>query len=249
MQQIWDSTLSAYWSVSQMHANLAIFLTLLGALFLGLVVGYERTYHGRAIGMRTYGLVCMASAALTTFVGYPSLWYGGRALSVVPADPTRVVQGILTGIGFLGAGVIMKDGLNIRGLTTAASVWSAAVIGILVGVGFYGAAILLAALSTLCMLWVHRLEDWLPSREDVAVVVQFRKDAAPTEQGLEDAVREHGYVLAQGSLSIVMRDGMAEWHFIATALHKSGKTSMPGLARALSESDRVAGFQLAHCRN
>lgn len=129
MQQIWDSTLSAYWSVSEMQANLAIFLTLLGALFLGLVVGYERTYHGRAVGMRTYGLVCMASAALTTFVGYPALWYGGHATAPIAADPTRVVQGILTGIGFLGAGVIMKDGLNIRGLTTAASVWSAAVIG------------------------------------------------------------------------------------------------------------------------
>ena len=249
MQQIWDSTLSAYWSASQMNANLAIFLTLMGALFLGLVVGYERTYHGRAVGMRTYGLVCMASSALTTFVGYPSLWYGGHAASVVAADPTRIVQGILTGIGFLGAGVIMKDGLNIRGLTTAASVWSAAVIGILVGVGFYGAAILLAAMSTLCMLWVHRLEDWLPSREGIAVVVQFRKDAAPTEQELHDAVREHSYLLADGSLSINMRDGLAEWHFIAVAIGKNGKTSMPGLARALSGNERVAGFQLAHCRN
>ena len=249
MQQIWDSTLSAYWSAGQVHANLAIFLTLLGALLLGLVVGYERTYHGRAVGMRTYGLVCMASAALTTFVGYPALWYGGHSATVVPADPTRVVQGILTGIGFLGAGVIMKDGLNIRGLTTAASVWSAAVIGILVGVGFYGAAILLAALSTLCMLWVHRLEGWLPSREGIAVVVHFRKDAAPTEQGMRDAVREHGYAMAEGSLAITMRDGLAEWHFIATALDKAGRTSMPELARALGGNERVAGFQLAHCRN
>jgi len=249
MQQIWDSTLSAYWSVSQMQANLAIFLTLLEALFLGLVVGYERTYHGRAVGMRTYGLVCMASAALTTFVGYPALWYGGHTAAPIAADPTRVVQGILTGIGFLGAGVIMKDGLNIRGLTTAASVWSAAVIGILVGVGFYGAAILLAALSTLCMLWVHRLEDWLPSREGIAVVVHFKRESAPTEQALQSAVGEHGYVLVAGSLSILMRDGTAEWHFIATAQDKKGKTSIPGLARALNANEHVEGFQLAHCRN
>jgi len=249
MQQIWDSTLSAYWSVSEMQANLAIFLTLLGALGLGLVVGYERTYHGRAIGMRTYGLVCMASAALITFVGYPALWYGGHSTAPVAADPTRVVQGILTGIGFLGAGVIIKDGLNIRGLTTAASVWSAAVIGILVGVGFYGAAILLAALSTLCMLWVHRLEDWLPSRESVAVVVHFKRDAVPTEQALQDAVREHGYMLVAGSLSIQMHDGAAEWHFIAIALRKDRSTSMPGLARALNGNAHVDGFQLAHCRN
>ncbi len=250
MQQIWDSTLSAYWSVSEMNANLAIFLTLLGALFLGLVVGYERTYHGRAIGMRTYGLVCMASAALTTFVGYPALWYGGHAATIAAADPTRVVQGILTGIGFLGAGVIMKDGLNIRGLTTAASVWSAAVIGILVGVGFYGAAILLAALSTLCMLWVHRLEEWLPSRAGIAVVVQFKPGAEPGAESLAAAIREHGYALAEGSLSIAVHDGATEWHFIATALHRQSKTlSMPALASAMRAHERVAGFQLSHCRN
>ena len=111
MSEIWSSTLSAYWSATEVSANLAIFLTLLGALLLGLVVGYERTYHGRAVGMRTYGLVCMASAALTTFVGYPTLWYGGHAATVGTVDPTRVVQGIVTGIGFLGAGIIMKDGL------------------------------------------------------------------------------------------------------------------------------------------
>ena len=249
MQQIWDSTLSAYWSASEINANLAIFLTLMGALFLGLVVGYERTYHGRAVGMRTYGLVCMASAALTTFVGYPSLWYGGHGTATLASDPTRVVQGILTGIGFLGAGVIMKDGLNIRGLTTAASVWSAAVIGILVGVGFYGAAILLAALSTLCMLWVHRLEDWLPSRAGLAVSVQFKRGDEPTEQYLREVVREHGYVLTEGSLSITMRDGHSEWHFITTSMRGQAKSSMADLARAMSGSDRVAGFQLANCRN
>lgn len=143
----------------------------------------------------------------------------------------------------------MKDGLNIRGLTTAASVWSAAVIAILVGVGCHTAAILLAATSTLCMLWMHRLEGWLPSREGIAVAVHFRKDGAPTQRGLRDAVREHGYLLVEGSPAINMHDGLAEWHFIATAIDKNGKTSMPELARALGSDERVAGFQLAHSHN
>lgn len=250
MQSIWDSTLSAYWSVTEVHANLAMFLTLAGALVLGLAVGYERTFHGRAIGMRTYGLVCMASAALTTFVGYPALWYGGLH-SGAPAnvDPTRVVQGIVTGVGFLGAGVIMKDGLNIRGLTTAASIWSASVIGVLVGVGFYAAAILLAGLSILCMLWVHRIEAWLPAHQALSVTVQFKAGAAPHEHEFREVVSRYGYEMAEGSLAIHAARGVAEWHFIATAHDKRRRTSMTELARVMDGNERVESFQLSHCRN
>src|SRR5476651_2386625 len=121
-------SLAAYWSSGEMATNGVILLNLLGALALGLLVGYERSYNGRAAGMRTYGLVCMASTALTAFVGQSALWYGGSAGHVL-ADPTRVVQGVVTGVGFLGAGVIMKDGLSISGLTTAASIWAASTIG------------------------------------------------------------------------------------------------------------------------
>ncbi|HEY8975116.1 MAG TPA: MgtC/SapB family protein [Burkholderiaceae bacterium] len=249
MSEIWNSMLSAYWSATEISANLAIFLTLLGALLLGLVVGYERTYHGRAIGMRTYGLVCMASAALTTFVGYPALWYGGHASTAVAVDPTRVVQGIVTGIGFLGAGIIMKDGYNIRGLTTAASVWCACVIGVLVGVGFYGAAVLLAALSVVCMMWGHRLEHWLPAREGVAVVLRFCRGTMPAPGTLEHAVVERGYEIAPGSLSIGMKDGLVEWHFVAMCAKRSKHAPLAELAQLLGSDARIDSFQLAHTRN
>ena len=251
MQSIWDSTLSAYWSVTEIRANLAMFLTLGGALLLGLAVGYERTFHGRAIGMRTYGLVCMASAALTTFVGYPALWYGGlHAGAGVPSvDPTRVVQGIVTGVGFLGAGVIMKDGLNIRGLTTAASIWSASVIGVLVGVGFYAAAILLAGLSILCMLWVPRIESWLPALASLSVTVQFKPGVAPHEQEFRDAVARHGFEMVGDSLAIHATRGAAEWHFIAMARNKRRHTSMTELAHLMGSNELVESFQLSHCRN
>ena len=114
----WD-WVEQFWTRQQDIANLVIFLNIVGAMALGLLVGYERSYHGRAAGMRTYGIVCMASAALTVFVGYPTYWYGGLLdTHALGLDPTRVVQGIVTGVGFLGAGVIMKEGLNISGLTT-----------------------------------------------------------------------------------------------------------------------------------
>src|SRR6185503_16474834 len=105
--------LARYWTQQEVAANLLVFANVFGALLLGLIVGYERSYHGRAAGMRTYGLVCMASCALTVIVGFPNSWFGGAvAQHLAPVDPTRVIQGIVTGVGFLGAGVIMKEGLN-----------------------------------------------------------------------------------------------------------------------------------------
>src|ERR1700722_8192513 len=106
--------LKSYWSLPEISTNILIFLNICGSLLLGLVVGYERSYRGRAAGMRTYGLVCMASCALTVITGYPEFWYGAHSPALVNAvDPGRVIQGVCTGIGFLGAGVIMRDGLNI----------------------------------------------------------------------------------------------------------------------------------------
>jgi hypothetical protein len=101
------NALASYWSAALVATNILIFFNILGALVLGLLVGYERAYHGHAAGMRTYGLVCMASAALTVIAGYPGFWFGGQVATAANVDPTRVVQGIVTGIGFLGAGVIM----------------------------------------------------------------------------------------------------------------------------------------------
>ncbi|CAO3376408.1 MgtC/SapB family protein [Azospirillum argentinense] len=98
--------LSAYWSPAELVANGVILLHLVGALVLGILMGYERSFHGRAAGMRTYALVCLAATALTVVNAYPGLWYGGIGSGVGGGnggggDPTRVVQGIVTGIGFL----------------------------------------------------------------------------------------------------------------------------------------------------
>jgi putative Mg2+ transporter-C (MgtC) family protein len=188
----------SFWSAAELNANIIIFLNLAGAMLLGFVVGYERSYHGRAAGMRTYGLVCMASAALVVIAGYPDFWYGGRAIAPVALDPTRIIQGIVTGIGFLGAGVIMKEGFTISGLTTAASVWASSAIGVLVGVGFY-AAILLALLSAACMVWVHRLESWLPSQAAIVITIRFKKGFLPDEKTMGEMALRRGYEMASGT--------------------------------------------------
>jgi len=249
MEALFLGTLHDYWSTGQVATNILISMNLLGALLLGLLVGYERTYHGRAAGMRTYGLVCMASAALTVIAGYPGSWYGGSNIAGVGTDPTRIIQGIVTGIGFLGAGVIMKEGFTISGLTTAASIWAASAIGVMVGVGFYAAAMLLALLATLCMMWVSKIEGWLPSRQAVAVTLRFRHGFSPQTAVLERLARERGYELAGGSLSIRFEGGQAEWHFIAIALGKNLGASMAELARELTIFEGVENFNLAPARN
>lgn len=244
-----SGSLMTFWSPAELNANIIIFFNLAGAMLLGFVVGYERSYHGRAAGMRTYGLVCMASAALVAITGYPDFWFGGRALIPVSLDPSRTIQGVVTGIGFLGAGVIMKEGFTISGLTTAASLWASSAIGVLVGIGFYAAAILLALLSAACMIWVSKIEAWLPSRQAVAITMQFRKGFIPREHALRTMARQRGYEIATGSLNISAKNGCTEWHFVAVALSRKLATPLSDLALEIGAFEGMECFQVVHARN
>ena len=242
--------LANFWSPRMLEVNLLVFMNLAGALALGLLVGYERSYHGRAAGMRTYGIVCMASAALTVFAGYPEFWWGGAGHSVNSIDPTRVVQGIVTGVGFLGAGVIMKEGLNISGLTTAASIWASSAIGVMVGIGFYGAAILLALLSTSLMMWGPKLEARLPSRRALGVCLVFTPAYDPDELSVKNTMREWGYTVAEGSLNISADKHTVTWTFVMVALVSKPRTnSLFELSRQLRQLGGVDSLQISHARN
>ena len=88
---------------------------LLTALAAGGLIGLERSYHGRPAGFRTHTLVCLASSALMLITVYQQQWFPGTVTQRVNLDPTRMAQGIMTGIGFLGAGVIFKEELTVRG--------------------------------------------------------------------------------------------------------------------------------------
>jgi putative Mg2+ transporter-C (MgtC) family protein len=241
--------LTTYWSKTELATNGLILLNLFGALLLGLLVGYERAYHGRAAGMRTYGLVCMASAALTIVAGYPSFWYGGHVDVTATVDPTRIIQGVVTGIGFVGAGVIMREGFNISGLTTAASIWASSVIGILVGVGFYLSAMGLAFLSAMIMIYLSRIEAWLPSRHAVAVRMHFKPGFKPREDVLRRIALERGYEIAGGSITIGSDATGQEWRFVALALSKHSGAPLSALATELAVFEGIDAFLLSPARN
>src|SRR5215510_4706162 len=163
---------------------LVMSLRILGALLIGGLIGLERSFHGRPAGFRTHALVCVASSLLMLVTVYQNEWMTQVALDAIRTDPTRMAQGIMTGIGFLGAGVIFKEGLTVRGLTTAASIWVTAAIGILVGIGFWFAAIL-GALATLVILSLLRVvENHLPSEFYANHAVSFRRDKILDEETL-----------------------------------------------------------------
>jgi putative Mg2+ transporter-C (MgtC) family protein len=183
------------------------------ALAAGAMIGLERTYHGRPAGFRTHTLVCMASALLMQFTLYQGELMPELGPSVLRVDPTRMGQGIMTGIGFLGAGVIMKEGLSIRGLTTAASIWMTASIGIVLGMGLYFAGIA-AAVTAIGVLSVFRwVEQRTPTMHYARLTVRFPRsehldqpevvalaaahhiDAARPSYHLEDQGRTYRYAM------------------------------------------------------
>jgi putative Mg2+ transporter-C (MgtC) family protein len=135
---------------------------LLLAALLGGLVGVEREVHGRPAGFRTHLLVtvgaCLMMLVSEGFYDKYGLLSGS---GVVRLDPARVAAQIVTGIGFLGAGAIIKDGHSVRGLTTAACLWLAAGIGMAVGVGLYAPALFVTALSLFSLLFLKRAERFL----------------------------------------------------------------------------------------
>ncbi|MDP9127634.1 MAG: MgtC/SapB family protein [Pseudomonadota bacterium] len=243
------SVLMSYWSATEVAVNFVVCLNIFGALILGLFVGYERSYRGRAAGMRTYGMVCMASCALTVISGYPEHWFGGHASHIGNIDPGRIMQGITTGIGFLGAGVIMRDGFNISGLTTAASIWAVSAIGVLVGIGFYSAAVSLALMAGLLMLWGGKIESVLPARHALAVTLHFHKGQTPSETNLHHMFLDRGYEVARGSFAVAGRSGQPEWRFVVVSLGKGRGDSIINLSTILSGTEGLESFHLTHARN
>jgi putative Mg2+ transporter-C (MgtC) family protein len=123
---------------------------------------------------------------------YESHWFPRDSVGRVILDPTRMAQGIMTGIGFLGAGAIIKEGFTVRGLTTAASIWVTAAIGILTGIGFYFAA-LLGTIFVLGTLSAFRwIEARLPTETYAVFTVRFARNAVMPEPSLRELVERHG---------------------------------------------------------
>jgi putative Mg2+ transporter-C (MgtC) family protein len=221
---------------------LEITVHLASAWIAGSLIGLERSFHGRPAGFRTHALVCLASSLLMTITLYQSDWLPSIVADTFRADPQRMAQGIMTGIGFLGAGVIFKEGLSVRGLTTAASIWITASIGILYGVGFYFPA-LLGTLATLGTLSAFRwIEAKMPSQYYAHLVIRFSKTKTLSEDQVRKLVSSEGFSVANMSYRLD-NDGPAfEYRMSIQTLDPE---NAPRLAARLREHKDVLAFRIS----
>jgi putative Mg2+ transporter-C (MgtC) family protein len=217
-------------------------MRIVGALFIGGLIGLERSFHGRPAGFRTHSLVCVASAILMLVTVYQNEWMTQVAVDAIRTDPTRMAQGIMTGIGFLGAGVIFKEGLTVRGLTTAASIWVTASIGILIGIGFWFPA-LLGTAATLTVLGLFRLiENRLPSEYYAHHHVRFRRPAVMPEAKLRELIGGHGFTIANLSTRLIGDGNVVEYRMV---IRSRGRANAQALTQHLLALDEVIEFRIS----
>lgn len=164
----------------------ALFFRLFLSALLGGIIGLEREAHGRAAGLRDHMLVCVGSSLAAVLSLFLVTHYPG-------SDPSRIMSQVISGIGFLGAGAILRFRASVAGLTTAASLWVVAVIGLVVGAGFYSAAVIATLLVWASLFLLRTLvERFLTRREHYRVLeVELRGTSFEKLQKVRDILAEY----------------------------------------------------------
>lgn len=225
-----------------MNLEWAMIWPVLAAMTAGGLIGVERTYHGHPAGFRTHILVCMTSCLLMLAAMHQSTWaFTALPGQTVVIDPTRMSHGLLTGIGFLCAGVIFREGFSVHGLTTAASLWVTSAIGVLFGVGMLDLA-LIGAGATLTVLAILRVLDAkLPHVGVIDVSLRWARGMAPSEGALRTLLSDSGLKAVRIG-HVLSPDGAIHEHMMKV------KGAMPidinALVRRLAEQEGLSGFSV-----
>lgn len=201
---------------------------LLGTL-LGGIIGFERQTHGRPAGFRTQLLVCVACTLLMLI---SEQFYSQSPLEggYIRFDPTRIAAGAMTGIGFLGAGVILKTGLSVQGLTTAACIWIVAAIGLAIGAGQYLAGISGFVITFFSLWFLRILEGRIQQMtfKDVMLVT----DASGDERPITALFEKQGFTIGKMEYDIAF--DQKEKTFFFTIASK-GRIPLHDTIQSLSE--------------
>ena len=186
-----------------MYDNLEFLIRLLLAIMLGALVGLERSKRQKEAGIRTHCIIACSAAVFMILSKYAFLDIGGIA-GVREADPSRIAAQVVSGISFLGAGVIFKNGNTIRGLTTAAGMWATAAIGMAIGAGMYCGGIFETALLILIQYIFHRFPIGSDSISSQKVAISIDDDVILREN-FEKFIATHNGQIEQSS--ITRKDG------------------------------------------
>lgn len=164
-----------------------IIIRLILAFLLGGLIGMERELHGRAAGLRTHILVCLGSSLI--MLTSIHMFYLYRDVATI--DPARIAAGVITGIGFLGAGAIIRFRASVRGLTTAASLWAVAGIGLAIGSGFYLGAYVTSAIVLFVLFFLTRLEKALGRKDWYRVIAVETKGGAQQLKDIRSVLSDY----------------------------------------------------------
>lgn len=164
-----------------------LFRLVLAAVLSG-IVGFEREFHGRSAGFRTHILLCVGS----TLIMLASMHIFDSYAGIAPFDPARLAAGVVTGIGFLGAGTIMRYKSSVRGLTTAASLWVVTGIGLAVGTGLYLGAVVTTGIAVVALMFFGRLEHVMIRKDWYKTIIIDTKDGMEQLKGVRDILSEYG---------------------------------------------------------
>lgn len=211
------------------------------ALLAGSLIGIERSFNGRPAGFRTHALVCVASALLMLVTTYQPLWLTMVPMDTVRTDPTRMAQGIMTGIGFLGAGVIFKEGLTVRGLTTAASIWMTAAIGALLGIGFFVPAAMATGITLFTLAVFRVFETKMPTRSFVRGTVRMERNRVLSEEELRRLLKQHHFSVSTMSYQLLEDGKLFEYQLLIRTINKG---HLEQLCKSLLNREEVVEFQL-----
>lgn len=223
------------------HEYIITTVRLLLAALAGGLIGLERSHHGRPAGFRTHTLVCLSAALLMVLGVFQWDLVLHAPIETIRVDPTRMAQGIMTGIGFLGAGVIFKERLSVRGLTTAASIWITASIGVVIGMGLYYAAFL-ATFITLGVLSIFRwVEKVIPSVHYGQLIVRFPRNEIMTEDELHALIRTHNINITRPSYQLDHEGKVFQYQMTIDAIHTDNFSK---LTVTLTDMDNVLEFTL-----
>lgn len=214
------------------------------ASLLGALIGLEREHHGRSAGFRTQYLVALGSAlAMVVSLNFEKVFGNAGVNSAIRIDPARVAYGIMGGIGFLGAGAIVRYGVSIRGMTTAASLWCTAALGLACGFGMYAVAIAATGLTLFALLVLSRMDGLVPANWYKTITVTMQASGEDNLARIRQILQDQGLRVIDAEYT---RD--EEAHKEVLAIHvcivsKSRPTKLnwldgvPGVQRVVVRSD------------
>ncbi len=210
-------------------------IKILLSIICGFILGVERKSRNQAVGIRTLILICVSSALLSILSIYVP------TISIKNADSTRIIAGVISGIGFLGGGAIMRQGMNIKGLTSAAIIWTAAALGLALGVGLYVQSAVVLVIVELILVLIEKLEYRLfPAAKSKGLHLYF-EDSTVDMKKIRQIIESNGIKICDLNITRDLSRNSLILHY---SIKLSGLENFEPVVQELSHIGKLTEFSI-----